>query len=61
MKKNTIATADETVAADWLNEYDPGYMDRAPGLPLLGLMVGGSVSLLLWTALSLSAWALLVR
>jgi len=61
MKKNTIATADETVAADWLSEYDPGYMDRAPGLPLLGLMVGGSVSLLLWTALSLSAWALLVR
>ena len=61
MKKNTIAIADETVAADWLSEYDPGYTRCAPGLPLLGLIIGGSLSLLLWTALSLSAWALLMR
>ena len=45
----------------WLPDRHPGYMDRAPGLPLLGWMVGGSVSVLLWTALSLSAWALLIR
>ena len=61
MTKNAMAIADETAAADWLSEYEPGYTDRAPGLPLLGLMVGGSVSLLLWAALSLSAWALLIR
>jgi len=59
MKKNTIAN--ETIGAGWLSESDPDYMDRAPGLPLLGLMVGGSVSLLLWTALTLSAWALFLR
>ena len=61
MKKNRIAIAEKTVAADWLSAYHTGHTDRAPGLPLLGLMVGGSVSLLLWTALSLSAWALLLR
>ena len=56
MKRNRIAIAD-----DWLSEYDPGYTGRAPGLPFLGLIIGGSVSFLLWTALSLSAWALLMR
>jgi len=59
--KNTIAIADETIAGDWLREDDPGYTGRAPDRPLLGWMIGGSVSLLLWTALSLSVWAMLMR
>ncbi len=61
MEKKAIAIAGETAAADWLREDEPDYTDRAPGLPLLGLMVGASVSLLLWAALSLSVWALLFR
>ena len=59
--KDTATITDDKVAADPLSEYDGGHTDRARGLPMLGWMIGGSVSLLLWSALSLSAWALLMR
>lgn len=45
----------------WRGAYEPNYRDRANGLPFLGLMVGGSISLLLWAALSLGAWKVLMR
>ena len=61
MNNNPLEITDETVAADGLSEYHPGYPYRAPDPPLLGLMIGSSVSLLLWTALGVSAWALLMR
>ncbi len=59
---NRFATARVAVAPDWLRE-ELGYTHRparTPGLPFTGLMIGGSVGLLLWTALSVSAWALLL-
>ena len=61
MMKDTVSITDDTVTADSLSAYDHGHTDRARGLPMLGWMIGGSVSLLLWSALSLSAWALLMR
>lgn len=64
MKTNhSFPSIDEPSGADWLRA-DHGYTRRAartPGLPFLGLLVGGLVSVLLWTGLSVSLWALLER
>ncbi len=60
---NRSATDHEALAPDWLRE-ELGITRRpalTPALPFIGLMIGGSVGLLLWTALSVSAWAVLVR
>ncbi len=59
---NRIAAARKAVAPDWLRE-ELGYTHRparTPALPFIGLMICGLVGLLLWTALSVSAWALLL-
>jgi len=34
---------------------------RSQRMPLLGWMLGGSISLLLWSAIGLGTWAILIR
>lgn len=63
MEKNGIEFVRKAVAVDWRRDHRL-YTARAactPGLPFLGVLIGGGVSLLLWVGLSVSAWALLTR